>query len=220
MEDVRSPAAQNRPAAGPRWRPGQASDRRWCPPRDWLDTRCRRLVRLRRWPWRCDWRPDDTRIRQQRRSSRRRHSLRCLRVMADGRVACDTPGLAHLFHRADEGGWAWACSSGDGVPRRTFLRYGALGAALALGDCPQSAFALTTPVGDCPRSSALPGDSPRDADLSGDESPISGLRAERADHRRSATADGLRAGHVQVADREVLARASRRSTGRDPRSGR
>jgi amidase len=58
--------------------------------------------------------------------------------------------------------------SGDGVPRRTFLRYGALGAALALGDCPQSAFAFTTPVGDCPRSSALPGDSPRDADLSGD----------------------------------------------------
>ena len=59
-------------------------------------------------------------------------------------------------------------SSGDGVPRRTFLRYGALGAALAIGDCPQSAFAFTTPVGDCPRSSALPGDSPRDADLSGD----------------------------------------------------
>ena len=59
-------------------------------------------------------------------------------------------------------------SSGDGVPRRTFLRYGALGAALAIGDCPQSAFAFTTPVGDRPRSSALPGDSPRDADLSGD----------------------------------------------------
>ena len=59
-------------------------------------------------------------------------------------------------------------SSGDGVPRRTFLRYGALGAALALGDCPPSAFAFTTPVGDYPPSSSLPGDSPRDANLSGD----------------------------------------------------
>ena len=66
--------------------------------------------------------------------------------------------------------------SGDGVPRRTFLRYGALGAALAIGDCPQSAFAFTTPVGDAD----LSGDSPQSADFELNELTIGDLQKRMA----------------------------------------
>src|SRR5262245_1686264 len=48
---------------------------------------------------------------------------------------------------------------GDGLPRRTFLRYGALGAAL-IGDRSQSVLAF----GDCPQPPAVLGDSPQSGD--------------------------------------------------------
>src|SRR6476660_4287257 len=70
--------------------------------------------------------------------------------------------------------------SGDGVARRTFLRYGALGAAVALGECPQSAFAITTPAGDCPRDADLSGDSPRSADFELNELTIDDLQQRMA----------------------------------------
>jgi len=54
--------------------------------------------------------------------------------------------------------------SDPGVPRRTFLRYSALGAAL-IGDCPQSLQAFSSTVGDSPRDAGSSGDSPQDFEL-------------------------------------------------------
>src|SRR4029453_6609360 len=152
----RSPAARTRPAAGPRWQPGQASDRRWCPPRDWLDTRCRRLVRARRWPWQCVF--GGPMIHESGSSGERSASAFAFGEVAsaDGLVACDTPGRARLFRRAQRRRAGMGGSSGDGVPRRTFLRYGVAGATLAASTpvvTLRSVSEHSTPSGDSPHPS-------------------------------------------------------------------